>query len=149
MALNFLSKNVYKCIFFVYDMVLKIIDATEVKVGTNIIVDGVPCTVKSIDISKTGKHGHAKCRIEAVGIINGIKKVFVVPGHERLEVPIVDKRKGQVLSKADGKASIMDLENFETIEVACPDSSVFEELQENGNCEYWDVEGEKIIRRKL
>lgn len=130
-------------------MVLKIIDATEVKVGTNILVEGVPCTVKSIDISKTGKHGHAKCRIEAVGIINGLKKVFVVPGHERLEVPIVDKRKGQILSKADGKASIMDLENFETIEVPCPDSSVFEELEENGNCEYWDVEGEKIIRRKL
>jgi translation initiation factor 5A len=130
-------------------MVLKIIDATEVKVGTNIIVDGVPCAVKSIDISKTGKHGHAKCRIEAVGIITGLKKVFVVPGHERLEVPIVDKRKGQILSKADGKASIMDLENFETIEVPCPDSDVFEELQENGNCEYWDVEGEKIIRRKL
>lgn len=130
-------------------MVLKIINATEVKVGTNIIVDGTSCTVKSIDISKTGKHGHAKCRIEAVGIITGTKKVFVVPGHERIEVPIVDKRKGQVLSKADGKANIMDLENFETIEVACPDERVFEELQENGNCEYWDIEGEKIIRRKL
>lgn len=130
-------------------MVLKIIDATEAKVGTNILVEGMPCTIKSIDISKTGKHGHAKCRIEAVGIITGTKKVFVVPGHERLEVPIVDKRKGQVLSKADGKASIMDLENFETIEVACPDTAVFEELQENGNCEYWDVEGEKLIKRKL
>jgi translation initiation factor 5A len=130
-------------------MVLKIINATEVKVGTNIIVEGVPCVVKSIDISKTGKHGHAKCRIEAVGIINGVKKVFVIPGHDRIEVPIVDKRKGQVLSKADGKASIMDLENFETIEVPCPDKEVFDELQENGNCEYWDVEGEKIIRRKL
>ncbi len=130
-------------------MVLKIIDATEVKVGTNILVEGMPCAVKSIDISKTGKHGHAKCRIEAVGIITGTKKVFVVPGHERIEVPIVDKRKGQVLSKADGKANVMDLENFETIEVPCPDKSVFEELQENGNCEYWDIEGEKIIRRKL
>lgn len=130
-------------------MVLKIIDATEVKVGTNILVDGIPCSVKSIDISKTGKHGHAKCRIEAVGIITGTKKVFVVPGHERIEVPIVDKRKGQILSKADGKVSLMDLENFETIEVSCPDSTVFEELQENGNCEYWDVEGEKLVKRKL
>jgi translation initiation factor 5A len=130
-------------------MVLKIIDATEVKVGTNILVDGTPCTVKSIDISKTGKHGHAKCRIEAVGIISGVKKVFVVPGHDRIEIPIVDKRKGQILSKADGKASLMDLENFETIEVVCPDNEVFEELQENGNCEYWDVEGEKLIKRKL
>jgi translation initiation factor 5A len=130
-------------------MVLKIINATEARVGTNIIVEGTPCTIKSIDISKTGKHGHAKCRIEAVGIISGSKKVFVVPGHERLEVPIVDKRKGQILSKAEGKVSLMDLENFETIEVVCPDNSVFEELQENGNCEYWDVEGEKLVKRKL
>jgi len=130
-------------------MVLKIIDATEVKVGTNILVDGIPCTVKSIDISKTGKHGHAKCRIEAVGIITGSKKVFVVPGHERLEVPNVEKRKAQILSKAEGKASLMDLENFETIEVPCPNEEVFEELEEGGNCEYWDIEGEKIVKRRL
>lgn len=130
-------------------MVLKIIGATEAKVGTNIIVDGVPCVVKSVDISKTGKHGHAKCRFEAVGMITGNKKVFVVPGHERLEVPIVEKRKGQILSKSEGKVNLMDLENFETIEVPCPDKEVFEELEENGNCEYWNVEGEKIVKRRL
>ncbi len=128
-------------------MVLKIINATEAKVGTNIIVDGIPCTVKSMDISKTGKHGHAKCRIEAVGIITGQKKVFVIPGHDRLEVPIVDKRKGQVLS-VGANISIMDLENFETIDVPCPDE-IKSQLEINSNVEYWDVEGEKIIKRKL
>lgn len=130
-------------------MVLKIIDATEAKVGTNIIVDGMPCTVKSIDISKTGKHGHAKCRIEAVGIITGNKKVFVVPGHERLEVPNVDKRRGQVLSKSIGKVTVMDVENFETLEILCPEQEVYDSLEEGGNCEYWDIEGEKIVKRKL
>ena len=34
-------------------MVLKIIEAKAIRVGTNIIIDGVPCTVKNIDISKT------------------------------------------------------------------------------------------------
>ena len=130
-------------------MVLKIINATEAKVGTNIIVDGVSCVVKSVDISKTGKHGHAKCRIEAVPIIGGNKKVFVIPGHDRLEVPNVDKRKAQVMSKADSKVTVMDLESFETLEVPCPDAEVFEQLEENGNCEYWDIEGEKIVKRKL
>ena len=24
-----------------------------------------------------------------------------------------------------------------------------DELKENGNCEYWDVEGEKLVKRKL
>ena len=130
-------------------MVLKIINATEVKTGTNIIMDGGSYVVKKIDISKTGKHGHAKCRIESVPLLGGNKKILVVPGHERFEVPLVDKRKAQVLSKSNKKASIMDLESFETIEVNCPDEDVFEELEENGNCEYWDIEGEKIIKRKL
>ncbi|MEK6844705.1 MAG: translation initiation factor IF-5A [Nanoarchaeota archaeon] len=130
-------------------MVLKIINATEAKSGMNIIIDGMPCTVRNMDISKTGKHGHSKCRFEAIGMINGQKKVFVVPGHDKLEVPLVEKKKGQVLSKSDGKVSIMDLESFETIEVPCPYQEVFEELEENGNCEYWDIEGVKIVKRKL
>ena len=128
-------------------MVLKIINATEVKVGTNILVDGGPCNVKKIDISRTGKHGHSKCRIEAVGLVSGNKKVFVVPGHDRLEIPMVDKRKGQVLSIGD-KASVMDLENFETIEMDVP-AEFKGQLKENDNVEYWDVEGTKIIKRKI
>ena len=129
-------------------MVAKIINATEAKVGTNIIVDGNACTVKKIDISKTGKHGHAKARIEAVGIITGNKKVFVVPGHDRLEVPLVDKRKGQILSIGDN-ISLMDLESFETIDVPAPEDELKSQLVEGENAEYWDIEGDKIIKRKL
>jgi translation initiation factor 5A len=128
-------------------MVLKIINATEARVGTNILLDGEPYTVKKMDVSKTGKHGHAKARIEAVGIINGNKKVFVVPGHDRLEIPMVNKNKGQVLSKGE-KGSVMDLESFETMEIECP-SDIRETLSENDNVEYWDIEGQKIIKRKL
>ncbi len=128
-------------------MVLKIINATEARPGTNILLEGEPYTIKKIDISKTGKHGHSKARIEAIGIINQQKKILVVPGHERFEVPMVDKRKAQVLSIAD-KVSIMDLENFETIELDCPEE-IKSELKENSNVEYVDVEGKKIIRKEI
>lgn len=128
-------------------MVLKIINATEARVGTNIMLDGEPHTIKKIDISRTGKHGHAKARIEATGIINQQKKVFVIPGHDKLEVPMVDKRKAQVLSITE-KVSVMDLENFETMDIACPEE-IKSELEENCNVEYWDIEGQKIIKRKL
>ena len=128
-------------------MVLKIINATEGRIGTNILLDGKPYTVKKIDISKTGKHGHAKVRIEAIGIINNNKKVFVVLGHDRLEVPMINKRKAQVLSISE-KISIMDLETFETIEITCPEE-IKKQLEESCNVEYWDIEGAKIIKRKL
>lgn len=129
-------------------MVFKLINATEAKVGTNIIVDGTPCVVKKMDVSKTGKHGHAKVRIEAVGLIDGIKKVFVVPGHDRLEVPLVEKKKAQVLSVSENKANVMDLESFETFELDVPEE-LRENIKENVNVEYWDIEGTKIIKRTV
>jgi translation initiation factor 5A len=127
-------------------MILKIIDATEIKTGTNIIIEGVPYTVRKIDISKTGKHGHAKARIEAMGILSEQKKIIVAPGHDRFEVPMVNKSKGQVLSIGE-RVSLMDLDTFETIEVKC-DDALKQELKENDNVEYWDVCEEKIIKRK-
>ncbi|MEM3091079.1 MAG: translation initiation factor IF-5A [Candidatus Pacearchaeota archaeon] len=128
-------------------MVLKIISATEAKPGVSIMIDGEPYTVKKIDISKTGKHGASKCRIEAEGIINEQKKILAVPGHERFEVPLVDKRKGQILSIGN-RLSMMDLENFETIEIGCS-KEIKSEIKEGDNVEYWDIEGKKIIKRKL
>ena len=129
-------------------MVVKIIGATEARVGTNILIEGKPFTVKKIDISKTGKHGHSKARIEAASILTTSgKKVFVIPGHDKLEIPLVEKRKGQVLSISD-TVSVMDLENFETIEVPCPED-IKSQLEDNCNVEYWDIEGDKIIKRKL
>ena len=128
-------------------MVLKIINATEAKIGTNILIEGEPYVVRKIDISKTGKHGASKCRIEAIGMLSEQKKIIAVPGHERFEVPMVDKRKGQVLSLDDG-LSIMDLENFETILISCSEE-IKSQLEVNSNVEYWDIEGRKIVKRKL
>ena len=128
---------------------VKLISATEARSGATILVEGVACVVRSNDISKTGKHGHAKCRIEAIGIIDGKKKVFVTGGHERLEVPNVNKNKAQVLNLVgDDKASIMDLESFETIEIPMMEE-LKGQLAGEDQVEYWDIEGVKIIKRKL
>lgn len=129
-------------------MTFKLISASEAKVGTVIIVENTPCIVKSQDISKTGKHGHAKARIEAVGVLDGKKRVIVVPGHERFEVPIINKFKGQVLSVGEEKVSIMDLESFETLDVPAPED-IKKEIKEGDNVEYWDIDGRKIIKRRL
>lgn len=129
-------------------MALKLINATAAKPGTTILWEGVPCTVKGNDISKTGKHGHAKCRMEVVGIFDGKKRIGVVPGSEKLEVPLVDKRKAQVLSVSDGTASVMDLESFETLEMTYQED-IKAQLAEEKQVEYWDIEGQKSIMRVL
>ncbi len=127
-------------------MAFKIINATEAKPGTTILIDGAPCTVKSQDISKTGKHGHAKARIEAVGVLDGKKRVIVVPGHNKLEVPHIEKRKAQVMSVSGDAASVMDLESYETLEIKIEEGV---EPKEEGQVEYWEIGEEKIIKRTL
>ncbi|MBU0958025.1 MAG: translation initiation factor IF-5A [Nanoarchaeota archaeon] len=125
----------------------KLINATDAKVGTVIKIDGVPCTVKTLDKSKSGKHGAAKCRIEAINIIDGKKKIIAVPGHERFEVPMINKKKGQILSIEGEKASIMDLDSYETLDVILPEN-MKEEVKLEDQVEYWEIEGTKIIKRK-
>lgn len=129
-------------------MVLKIINATEAKPGTTIMVDNEACVVRSNDISKTGKHGASKCRIEAIEIFSDKKKVIAVPGHERFDVPMITKRKAQVLSVSDATASVMDLESFETLDLPFPEEIKTDIVAEK-TVEYWDVEGKKGIRRAL
>jgi|TARA_Y100000310_G_scaffold32133_1_gene30513 translation initiation factor 5A len=140
--------KVYKSIFFLCFMAFKLINASAARPGATILVDDVPCVVKSNDISKTGKHGHAKCRIEATSIIDGKKKVFVMGGHERLDVPMIDKRKGQILSIAGDNASIMDLESYETIELTIPEE-LKEGIKDGDQIEYWNAEGTKMIKKKI
>ncbi len=130
-------------------MVLKVIDASQARSGTNILINGEAATVKSNDISKTGKHGAAKCRIEAIEIISGKKRILAVPGHERFEVPLIEKRKGQVLSFSDDSASIMDLESYETIDVPFAVDVDKSEVKIEAHVEYWEVEGKKAIMRIL
>jgi translation initiation factor 5A len=126
-------------------MPLKMVYVTELREGSYAIIEGAPCVVKSIEISKTGKHGHAKARIEAVGLIDDKKRILVKPGHERVDVPLIEKRRGQVLSIGE-KASIMDIESYETLEVAIP-AELKEQLKEGAQVEYWNIEGEKIAKR--
>ena len=125
-------------------MVLKLIDATQAKSGVTILIEGEAYTVKSNDISKTGKHGASKCRIEAVGIFSEKKKVIAVNGGERFEVPLIEKKRAQVLSISEKTASVMDLESYETIDL--PFMEVLKkQLQPEQQVEYWDIEGKKVI----
>jgi len=127
-------------------MSFKLINAHDVKEGTCIIVDGAPCTARGNDISKTGKHGASKCRIECIGVIDGKKRIVAVPGHERFEVPLIEKKRGQILSVSGNTASIMDSESFETLEIPFTDE-IKEEVGEGKQAEYWIVDGVKVLKR--
>lgn len=128
-------------------MVAKVICATEMRVGGYVLFDGVAHQAKKLDVSKTGKHGHAKVRYEAVNAFTGKKKVGVIPGHDKIEVPMIDKRNAQVLSVAGNVASVMDNENFENFDLDIPEK--IEGVVEGVEVEYWLIEEDKLLTRAL
>jgi len=132
-------------------MALKLITAHDCKPGTTILVDGHACVVRNVDISKTGKHGASKCRIEAIGMIDDKKRVIAVPGSERFDVPLIEKKKAQVLSiNASGDmANIMDLESFETMDMPIIEDARAD-LKAEDQVEYMVIDDTlKIIKRKI
>ena len=118
-----------------------------VKVGRYIIVDGMACVVKSIQVSKTGKHGHSKARVEAQGLIDeGVKKIFIKPLSDNIDVPLVEKENAQVLSVKDNKANVMDMTTFETFDIEIPEEFK-EQLKEGVQIIYWNLMGKKVIKQ--
>ncbi|MCD4666684.1 translation initiation factor IF-5A [archaeon] len=127
-------------------MDIKLTSAGSLKVGNYIIMNGAPCIVKSIQTSRPGKHGHAKCRIEAVGMIDGSKRIEIFPGHDKVQVPIIEKKNAQVLSITESTANVMDMETYETFDLKIPED-LKAGLSEGAQVIYWKVMNEKIMKQ--
>ena len=116
------------------------------KPGNYVIIDEVACIIKSVQISKPGKHGHTKSRIEAIGLLNNEKKIIVKPGHDNIEVPIVEKKTAQILSIQDDTANVMDTQTYETFDLKIPEE-LKGQVKENGQVLYWVILNDKIMKQ--
>ena len=124
-------------------------DLGSLKVGSYIIIDGEPCRIVSYDHSKPGKHGSAKARVAAMGVFDGSRHSIVAPVSANVEVPLIDKRSGQLISVAGQVLQIMDLETFEVFETSAVEDEIRDKLNQGGEVEYWKVlERIKIVRVK-
>jgi translation initiation factor 5A len=129
-------------------MVSKVIEATEMRVGTYLLLDGVAHQVKKMDTSKTGKHGHTKVRFEAINVFSGKKKIMVVPGPDKFEVPMINKRNAQILSVHENMVSLMDSETFENLDLEIPEE-LKGSVADGASVEYWDIEGDKLLKKVM
>ncbi len=93
----------------------------ECKPGSYLMIDGEPCRVTNFTKSKPGKHGAAKVRLEGVGLFDNKKRVVMKPADSNVEIPVIEKKKAQVLSVSGDIAQLMDLESYETFDASVPD----------------------------
>jgi len=121
----------------------------DLKVGSFIIIDNEPCRVVEISRAKTGKHGSAKAHVVAVGLLTGTKKTLVAPVDQQVEVPIIEKRVGQIIADTGTAFQVMDLETYETFEVEKQfvDEKVRDKIQTGMEVEYWVILDKRLIIR--
>ena len=115
------------------------------------MIEGEPCKIMDITKSKPGKHGSAKARIVAIGVFDNQKRQFVKPVDCGAEVPIIDKRTGQLFAINPNSVQIMDLETFEYLDAPFPDEEDVPKakLIAGAEVEYWTILGRtKITRAK-
>ena len=66
------------------------------------MIKGHPCKVLNISVSKTGKHGHAKCNFVATDIFTGKKYEDGGPTSHNIDLPHVSKTEYELISIDDG-----------------------------------------------
>jgi len=122
----------------------------SLKVGSYVIIDNEPCRIVDYSKSKPGKHGSAKARVVAMGVFDNVKRSFVKPVDAQAEVPVIEKRTGQVIALLPAAVQVMDLENYEMCEAPIPeDEDLKSKLASGIEVEYWRILGKtKIMRTK-
>ncbi|KAL7533352.1 hypothetical protein ACHAWF_004463 [Thalassiosira exigua] len=84
-------------------------EAGQIKKGGYIMIKGKPCKVLSISVSKTGKHGHAKCNFTATDIFTGKKLEDMVPSSHGTTVPVVTRTEWEIIDIGEeGELTLMD-----------------------------------------
>lgn len=127
-------------------METKLVSIGTMQKGSYIVIDGAACKVNDTQTSRPGKHGHAKVRLTAVGLLDDKKRVIVLPGHDNVEVPLIDKRTAQVLSVAGSKANVMDSETYETFDMDIPED-LKDGITEGCNVLYWVILSERVMKQ--
>jgi len=127
-------------------MATKLASIGSLNKGNYVVIDGEACKIHDLQVSRPGKHGHAKVRCVGVGILDGRKREVVKPGHDNIEVPIVDKRNAQVLSISGNSANVMDAETYETFDLEIA-QELKGELTEGATILYWEILGQKVMKQ--
>ena len=120
------------------------------RIGSYIMIDGEPCRIVSRTKSKPGKHGSAKARIVAIGAFDEAKRTLVKPVSAQVEVPIIEKKGGQVVAMLPSAVQVMDLETYEIFEAPLPEEEKLRSKLISGiEVEFWRILGRtKITRTK-
>lgn len=117
----------------------------DLRKGSFIIIDDIPCKVDDISVTKSGKHGAAKARVDAIGLMDGRRRSLVKPADENVDVPIILKKKAQVLAISGNKVQLMDTSDYSMLELDVPEE-LKGKLNSGEEINYYELAGIKTLK---
>jgi len=116
-------------------------EVRELDEGSYVNIDDTPCKINSYSTAKPGKHGSAKARIEAEGVFDGQKRSLSQPVDQKVWVPIIERKQGQVVDVRGDEIQVMDLDTYDTFVMRAGE----EDLSADDEIEFLEHEGKRKI----
>ena len=112
--------------------------------GKYVLVDEHPCRVMSMDKSKPGKHGAAKVNVVAISLLDGSKHSLMKPSDADIEIPIVERKRAQVIGVSGTSCQLMDMNSYETFEASIPEDMA-SEIEAGKEIQYMETMGKRLL----
>ena len=112
--------------------------------GKYVLVDEHPCRVMSMDKSKPGKHGAAKVNVVAISLLDGSKHSLMKPSDADIEIPIVERKRAQVIGVSGTSCQLMDMSSYETFEATIPEDMA-SEIEAGKEIQYMETMGKRLL----
>jgi translation initiation factor 5A len=119
-------------------------EVRDLQEGAYVMIDDAAVQINSYSTAQPGKHGSAKARVEGRGVFDDKKRSFSQSVDQKIQVPIIERKQGQVLSVQGGEAQIMDQESYDTFTMKVPDEV---EMSPDDEIEFLEWEGKRKIVR--
>jgi translation elongation factor P/translation initiation factor 5A len=120
----------------------------ELNKGDYIVYRGEPCRVLKKENVTYSTHCHTKVRVDVQGVFTNFKDVLTLLPHAAVKDADITLKRGQLVSKLMGKAQLMDLVSYETVE-ADIDPELLNDLNEGEELTFVDFNGKiKVLEKR-
>ncbi|OIO25724.1 translation initiation factor IF-5A [Candidatus Micrarchaeota archaeon CG_4_10_14_0_2_um_filter_55_9] len=116
------------------------------KIGKYVIIEDHPCRIVSVDKSKPGKHGAAKVSAVAISLFDDSKHSLMKSSDADCEVPIIERKRSQIVNADGSTATLMDKESYETFDVQIPEE-MRSDVEVGKEIQYMEVMGKRLLLR--
>lgn len=114
--------------------------AEELERGMFVLINNNIYKINRKEVVAVGTHSHSKTKIYCQPLLGGGERTFTFAHKDKVEVPDIENRVGQVISKGDSTVTVMDNDSYETLDVKA-NPALLSRIEEGQEIFFFTYEG--------